>query len=90
MSAKTTHRPRIRVGSHADVARLLAPAGEAGLAHLELDGVGADRDVVLATGAAGTVYLCHAFLIHAAQIHRALQRAANCDLDRRISSIRAV
>jgi hypothetical protein len=61
---------RIRVGSHADVARLLAPAGEAGLAHLELGGVGADRDVALATGAAGTVYLCHPFLIHAAQIHR--------------------
>jgi hypothetical protein len=61
---------RIRVGSHADVARLLALAGEAGLAHLELGGVGADRDVALATGAAGTVYLCHPFLIHAAQIHR--------------------
>jgi hypothetical protein len=61
---------RIRVGSHADVARLLAPAGEVGLAHLQLGGVGADRDVALATGAAGTVYLCHPFLIHAAQIHR--------------------
>lgn len=61
---------RIRVGSHADVARLLAPAGEAGLAHLQLSGVGPNRDVALATGAAGTVYLCHPFLIHAAQIHR--------------------
>ena len=61
---------RIRVGSHADVAHLLAPAGEAGLANLQLGGVGADRDVALATGAAGTVYLCHPFLIHAAQIHR--------------------
>jgi hypothetical protein len=61
---------RIRVGSHADVARLLAPAGEAGLAHLQLGSVGANRDVALATGAAGTVYLCHPFLIHSAQIHR--------------------
>ena len=41
-------------GSH-----LLAPAGEAGLAHLQLGDVGADRDVALATGPAGTVYLCH-------------------------------
>jgi hypothetical protein len=61
---------RIRVGSHADVARLLAPAGEAGLAHLQLGSVGADPNVALATGAAGTVYLGHPFLIHAAQTHR--------------------
>src|SRR6266853_1491503 len=38
---------RIRVGSHLDMARFLAPAGEA-----------------------GTVYLCHPFLVHAAQMHR--------------------
>jgi hypothetical protein len=61
---------RIRVGSHFDVARLLAPAGEAGMAHLQLAQVGAEREVVLATGEAGTVYLCHPFLIHAAQRHR--------------------
>jgi hypothetical protein len=30
----------------------------------------AGRDEVLATGAAGTVYLCHRFLVHAAQLHR--------------------
>ena len=29
-----------------------------------------DRPVVLATGRAGTVYLCHPFLVHAAQMHR--------------------
>jgi hypothetical protein len=58
---------RIRVGSHFDVARLLAPAGEAGMAHLQLADVGPKREVVLATGEAGTVYLCHPFLIHAAQ-----------------------
>lgn len=61
---------RIRVGSHLDVARILYPAGEAGMAHLRLQDVGADRDVALATGEAGTVYLCHPFLIHAAQKHR--------------------
>ncbi len=37
---------RIRIGSHFDMARFLAPAGEA-----------------------GTVYLCHPFLVHAAQRH---------------------
>ena len=61
---------RIRVGSHFDIARLLAPAGEAGMAHLQLTDVGAKRDTALATGEAGTVYLCHPFLIHAAQRHR--------------------
>jgi hypothetical protein len=61
---------RIRVGSHFDVARLLATAGEAGMAHLQLADVGAEREVVLATGEAGAVYLCHPFLIHAAQRHR--------------------
>ena len=65
---------RIRVGSHLDVARQLAPAGEAGLTLRELaaDGFAASagRDPVLATGPAGTVYLCHPFLVHAAQPHR--------------------
>lgn len=28
------------------------------------------REEALATGAAGTVYLCHPFLVHAAQPHR--------------------
>jgi hypothetical protein len=58
---------RIRIGSHLDVAKLLAPAGEAGMAHLQLANVGAEHDIALATGEAGTVYLCHPFLIHAAQ-----------------------
>jgi hypothetical protein len=61
---------RIRVGSHRDMARLLAPAGAAGLSHLVLEEMGAERPEALATGAAGTVYLCHPFLIHAAQRHR--------------------
>ena len=61
---------RIRVGSHQDMARLLEPAGDMGMSHLALDRVGADRPEELATGEAGTVYLCHPFLIHAAQKHR--------------------
>jgi len=61
---------RIRVGSHKDMARLLEPAGEMGMSRLHLEHVGADRPLALATGQAGTVYLCHPFLIHAAQMHR--------------------
>jgi hypothetical protein len=64
---------RIRAGSHADIARQLAPAGEQGLTLGELaaDGFAASahRRVVTATGNAGTVYLCHPFLVHAAQPH---------------------
>ena len=64
---------RIRVGSHLDVARLLAPAGEAGLSFMELAGKlegTAHRPEALAVGEAGTVYLCHPFLVHSAQPHR--------------------
>jgi len=63
---------RIRVGSHLGVARLLEPAGDAGLSYLELAerlDPASDRPLALATGEAGTVYLCHPFLIHAAQPH---------------------
>jgi hypothetical protein len=65
---------RLQVGSHFDVARKLAPAGDAGLSLAELVGSGFFKRVrrrqVLATGEAGTVYLCHPFLVHAAQPHR--------------------
>lgn len=65
---------RIRVGSHLDIARQLAPAGDAGLTLRELaaDGFAASahRPETLAVGAAGTVYLCHPFIVHAAQPHR--------------------
>ena len=68
---------RIRVGSHFDIARRLAPAGERGMSLRELAANGfvesAGRDEVLATGRAGTVYLCHPFLVHAAQPHRGTQ-----------------
>ncbi len=65
---------RLRVGSHLDIARQLAPHGERGLTLGELASNGfsesAHRREVLATGPAGTVYLCHPFLVHAAQPHR--------------------
>lgn len=65
---------RIRVGSHLDIARRLAPAGEAGLTLRELATTdfeaNAARPEACATGEAGTVYLCHPFLVHAAQPHR--------------------
>jgi hypothetical protein len=65
---------RIRVGSHHDIARQLAPFGAAGLSLRELAADGfagsAHRPEVLATGSPGTVYLCHPFLVHAAQPHR--------------------
>ena len=57
-----------------DIARRLAPAGEAGVTLGELAAEGfagsADRPEAAATGPAGTVYLCHPFLVLAAQPHR--------------------
>jgi hypothetical protein len=68
---------RIRKGSHAAIARELLPYGEAGatLRQLSADGYvsTADCEIELATGAAGAVYLCHPFLVHAAQSHRGAQ-----------------
>ena len=64
---------RLKEGSHLDVARLLEPKGEEGLAFMQLaeklEGI-PKRKEVTATGNAGTVYLCHPFLVHAAQQHR--------------------
>jgi hypothetical protein len=68
---------RIRAGSHLDIARMLAPAGDDGLSLRELAAnrftETAQRHEVLATGARGTVYLCHPFVVHAAQPHRGKQ-----------------
>lgn len=65
---------RIRVGSHAAIARQLLPHGRAGLSLRELSSDGyastSGCEEVLAVGEAGTVYLCHPFLVHAAQPHR--------------------
>lgn len=59
--------------SHLDVVRLLYPQGEAGLSFMDI----AERlnefpewEKAYATGRAGTVYLCHPFLVHAAQVHQ--------------------
>ena len=64
---------RIRKGSHATIARELLPHGRAGatLRQLSAESYASTEDceTVLATGAAGTVYLCHPFLVHAAQPH---------------------
>jgi len=64
---------RILVGSHLDIPALLRPAGDNGLNFIELAQkltTTLERNVVYATGKAGTVFLCHPFLIHAAQPHR--------------------
>ncbi|MCP3801423.1 phytanoyl-CoA dioxygenase family protein [Allokutzneria sp. A3M-2-11 16] len=65
---------RIRVGSHLDVPKVLEPYGEEGAEFFEvsphIDKATAHRPVTFATGRAGDVYLCHPFLVHAAQPHR--------------------
>lgn len=60
-------------GSHLDVARLLWGEGEEGLSFAELAIRLSDlpeREKVVATGRPGTIYLCHPFMVHAAQAHR--------------------
>lgn len=65
---------RIRIGSHATIARALIDTGDRGRTLGELVTTGipetAGCDEALATGPAGTVYVCHPFLVHAAQAHR--------------------
>ncbi len=61
--------------SHLDVAKLLYPEGDKGLSFLEIAARLNDlpnRDEVLATGKAGTIYLCHPFLVHSAQSHKGI------------------
>jgi Phytanoyl-CoA dioxygenase (PhyH) len=63
---------RIRAGSHFDIARILQPAGEEGLSFMELAQKlesSKERKEIWATGGAGTVFLCHPFIVHAAQSH---------------------
>jgi len=68
---------KIRKGSHAMIARELMPYGPAGatLRQLSANNFASthDCDVELATGEPGTVYLCHPFIVHAAQPHRGKQ-----------------
>ncbi|QYF86677.1 phytanoyl-CoA dioxygenase family protein [Brevundimonas sp. PAMC22021] len=60
---------RIRVGSHRPIARYLAPLGDDGAAQIDVS-LSDGCPETLATGNAGDVYLCHPFLVHAAQINR--------------------
>lgn len=60
-------------GSHIDVAKLLYQEGENGLSFMELAGKLStlpQHDKMAATGKAGTIYLCHPFLVHSAQAHK--------------------
>ena len=65
---------RIRCGSQRVIGDRLRAAGEHGLTLRELAAdafaESAGLPEALATGEAGTVYLCHPFLVHAAQRHR--------------------
>lgn len=66
---------RVRLGSHLYAPRRLARGGEEGLSVLDVcrnDLVDATAGLpeALVTGAAGDVFLCHPFLVHAAQPHR--------------------
>lgn len=62
-------------GSHVDVAQLLSKKGDEGLSFMEianrLDELPKRREVY-ATGKAGTIYLCHPFLVHSAQPHHGI------------------
>ena len=64
---------RIRVGSHLDVPEILNRYGEDGASGLilspEVEAASAHRPLALATGSPGDVFLCHPFLVHAAQPH---------------------
>lgn len=62
----------IKVGSHFDVAKILEPEGEKGLSFMELAqrlSTIPTKEEIVATGKAGTVYLCHPFIVHTAQNH---------------------
>jgi hypothetical protein len=60
----------LKVGSHRDVAPILAPFGAAGCGFLQvtasLPPSTFERPSMFATGRAGDVYLCHPFLVHRA------------------------
>jgi hypothetical protein len=64
---------RIKVGSHLDVPTSLEAAGDGGMTFIELAQVlrtAYTLPTAYAAGEAGDVYLCHPFLVHAAQAHR--------------------
>jgi hypothetical protein len=61
---------RVRPGSHRGAARILQPAGQAGMPFGRAARLAAEasvaRPTALVTGRAGDVFLCHPFLVHAA------------------------
>lgn len=65
---------KLRIASHKEIARQLQGHGKRGLTLGELAKNGfsetQNHSVSLATGPAGTVYLCHPFIVHSAQVHR--------------------
>ncbi len=65
---------RVRIGSHMPMARQLKTHGEAGISLADLAQEGfessASCEEALATGEAGTIWLLHPFMVHAAQAHR--------------------
>ncbi|WP_019201035.1 phytanoyl-CoA dioxygenase family protein [Tsukamurella sp. 1534] len=64
---------RIRVGSHRRIAASLRRYGDEGVEVFGMTGEYAETDglpEVLATGEAGDVFVCHPFLVHAAQAMR--------------------
>ena len=60
---------RVRIGSHRAIVPRLEPFGEEGADVFQLMPL-PEGEVALATGDPGDVYLCHPFLVHAAQPHR--------------------
>jgi hypothetical protein len=59
--------------SHIDVAKILSTHGDEGLSFIELASRLNDlslNEKTFATGKAGTIYLCHPFLVHSAQSHK--------------------
>jgi hypothetical protein len=73
---------RIYVGSHVDVPPVLQPLGERGTCFehvIPLVPHVHKREVALAMGNAGDVYLCHPFLVHAASWpHRGVKPRFSC------------
>jgi hypothetical protein len=72
--SRTDAATAMRVGSHRTVARYLDAAGEDGLSLGELLDSGidvetADASIDLTIGSAGTAFLCHPMLVHAALPH---------------------
>ncbi len=62
----------IKIGSHFEVAKILEHEGEHGLSFMELAqrlNTISTKEEIGATGKAGTVYLCHPFIVHTAQNH---------------------